>query len=82
MRAVPRVVLVVAAAAVLTAAALAATGDPVKRHTTADMAKARSIVFKLRELGAGWTRDTSADTDDDPHCSYFSIDESDLVETG
>jgi len=69
-------------AAVLTGAALAATGDPVKRHTAADMAKARSIVFKLRELGPGWTRDTSQQTDDSPRCSYFRVDESDLVETG
>jgi hypothetical protein len=77
-----RVALAVLAAAVLAGAALAATGDPVKRHTAADMAKARSIVFTLRELGPGWTRDTSPDTDDDPRCSYFRIDESDLVETG
>jgi len=77
-----RLAIVVLAAAVLATAALAATGDPVKRHTAADMAKARSIVFRLRELGAGWTRDTTPDTDDNPRCSYFGIDESDLVETG
>ena len=77
-----RVAFVVLAATVATGAALAATGDPVKRHTAADMAKARSIVFKLRELGSGWTRDTSPQTDDNPHCPYFTIDESDLVETG
>ena len=77
-----RAALVVLAAAVLTGAALAATGDPIKRHTPTDMAKARAIVFKLRELGAGWKRDTSQQTDDNPRCSYFAIDESDLVETG
>ena len=82
MRAVLRIVLVVLVAAVVTGAALAATGDPVKRHTAADMAKARSIVFRLRELGPGWTRDTTPQTDDSPRCSYFEIDESDLVETG
>ena len=77
-----RIALVALLAAVLTGAALAATGDPVKHHTAADMAKARSIVFKLRELGPGWRRDTSQQTDDSPRCSYFEIDESDLVETG
>ena len=83
MRAVTRIALVVlAAAVVVTGAAFAATGDPVKRHTAADMAKARSIVFKLRELGPGWTRDTAPQTDDNPRCSYFEIDESDLVQTG
>ena len=34
-----RIALVAVAAAMLTGAALAATGDPVKRHTAADMAK-------------------------------------------
>ena len=77
-----RIALVVLAAAVLAGAALAATGDPIKRHSTADMAKARSIVFKLAELGPGWKRDTSPDTNDSPRCPYFKIDESDLVETG
>jgi hypothetical protein len=76
--------LVIAAlgAALFASAALAGGSDPIKRHTAADMAKARSIVFKRAELGADWTRDTSQSNDDDPDCSYFHIQESDLVETG
>ena len=82
MGGVTKVVIACLAAAVLTGAALAATGDPLKRHTAADMAKARSIVFTRAELGAGWTRATTPQTSDSPRCSYFRIDESDLVETG
>ena len=78
-----RLLLVMLAAGVLAGAALAAAGDPIKRHTPADTAKARSIVFKRADLGAGWRRDTSPETENDaPRCSYFRIDESDLVETG
>jgi hypothetical protein len=69
-------------AALFASAALAGGGDPIKRHTASDMAKAQSIVFKRGELGAEWTRDTSPSNDDDPDCSYFHIQESDLVETG
>jgi hypothetical protein len=69
-------------AAVLSAGALAAEGDPQKRHTPADTTKARSIVLKRADLGPGWKRDTSPDTDDDLGCAYYDPDESDLVETG
>jgi len=77
-----RVVVAVVCAAMLAGAAAAATGDPVKRHTAADMAKARSVVLRRADLPAGWTRDTSPDTDERIRCSYFHPDESDLVETG
>jgi hypothetical protein len=75
-------VVAVLGTAVLSATALAAEGDPQKRHTPADTAKARSIVLKRGDLGAGWKRDTSPDTDDDLACSYYDPDQSDLVETG
>jgi hypothetical protein len=44
------------------------------------MARARAIMLKGADLGAGWTRDTSPTPDED--CETFDPDESKLVETG
>jgi hypothetical protein len=66
----------------LAGGALAAEGDPVERHTKADMAKARSIVLAPADLGAGWKREPAGGDDSSLQCKNFRIDESDLVETG
>jgi hypothetical protein len=64
-------------------AALAAPGDPQKRHNAADMAKAKSIVLKAADLGTGWkSSPSSGSSSGTPHCKGFQPDESDLVETG
>lgn len=75
-----RLALAVLAAGALAGTAAAAAGDPIERHTAADMAKARSILIKPADLGPGWTRDPSAASDED--CKAFDPDESGLVETG
>ena len=62
--------------------ALAAGGQPQKRHTPADMAKARSIVLRPADVGAGWTSKPSTSGGGTPRCKNFQPDQSDLVETG
>jgi len=64
-------------------AALAANGEPQKRHTPRDMAKAQSVVLRLGDLGAGWTASPSTGgSGGTPRCKGFQPNESDLVETG
>jgi hypothetical protein len=75
-----RLVVAVTVAGVVAAGASGATGDPIERHTAADMAKARAILITRSDLGAGWARDPSPSPDED--CKAFSPDESSLVETG
>jgi hypothetical protein len=74
-----RLALVVLAAALTAGVALAAPGDPVERHTAADMAKARAGVLKRADLGAGWTAQPPSG---DERCRAFHPDQSRLVETG
>lgn len=74
-------VLVVAAVAV--GAALAAPGDPQKKLTKADQARARAASIRLADLGAGWKSVPSGNKDSgNPRCSNYNPDQSDLVETG
>ncbi len=69
------------AAAVLAGAALA--GDPVQKHTPADMAKAKAIGFQRADFPAGWTAKPSTPSSSaNATCKTFNPDESDLVETG
>jgi hypothetical protein len=77
------VVFACAVALVGSGVALAAHGDPQKRHTKADMARAKSVVLRPADLGAGWkaTPSTSANGAN-VRCKKFDPDESDLVETG
>jgi hypothetical protein len=64
-------------------AASAANGEPQKQHTAADMAKAKRIVLKAADLGAGWKASpSSSSSTGTPRCKGFQPDESDLVETG
>ncbi len=81
MRWIAPVVLVVA---VCVPAALAANGDPLKRHTKADMARARKASIYASDLGTGWkaVRTKNGKSGSRPRCSDYRPDQSDLVETG
>jgi hypothetical protein len=68
-------------AAVLAGAALA--GDPVQKHTLADMARAKAIGFQRADFPTGWTAKPSTPSKSaNSTCKSFDPDESDLVETG
>jgi hypothetical protein len=70
-------------AAVAVPAALAADGQPQKRLTKADQAKARSIALHQADLPAGWVGKPNTNTSqDNPRCSNYNPDQSDLIETG
>jgi hypothetical protein len=80
LKALALALLVAAAPA---AASVASHRDPKKRFTPADQAKAKSIVLKPADVGAGWKRRTiSNNGNDDLNCPGFDPDLSDLVETG
>lgn len=73
----------VLAAALVVPAALASGGEPQKRLTKADQAKARAIALRASDFPAGWTGKPNTNTSqDDPRCSTYNPDQSDLVETG
>lgn len=75
--------VVVALAAMLAAAAWAAQGDPQKKFTKADQARARAVSLRRSDFGAGWTSKPSNKKDEsNPTCSNYKPDQSDLVETG
>jgi hypothetical protein len=81
----PRAAALVSLAALagtFAAVALAGPGDPQKKPTAADQARARAIVLSRADLGAGWRRDTSSGSGSRPRCSFYNPDQSDLVETG
>jgi hypothetical protein len=59
--------------------ALAATGDPQRRITPADQAKARSMLLRASDLTKGFTAKPSSSSDDGPNCA--ALDESDLTLT-
>ena len=83
MPAVRRLVLAVLVAAVVVPVALAATGDPQKKLTKADQARARAVSLKLSDLGQGWTAGPPSKEDSsNPRCSTYNPDQSDLIETG
>src|SRR5262245_57250202 len=73
-----RLALVGIAAGLLSGAAYAAQGDPIERHTSADMARARAGLLRGADLGAGWAVQPS----NDDRCNAFHPDQSALVETG
>jgi hypothetical protein len=79
VRRVTRLAIVLVAAVLSAGTALAAAGDPIERHTRADMAKARAAMLRLSDLGSGWK---AVAVQDEPDCRSFRPDESDLVETG
>ena len=70
-------------AAMLVPAALAANGEPQKKLTKADQARARSAAIRLSDLGAGWKAKPSANSgQSNPRCSTYNPNQSDLIETG
>jgi hypothetical protein len=70
-------------AATLVPAALASDGEPQKRLTKADQAKARAIVLHRSDFPAGWIAKPNTNTSQDsPRCSSYNPDQSDLIETG
>jgi hypothetical protein len=75
--------LIVVLAAVLVPVALAASGDPQKKLTKADQARARAVSPKLSDFGAGWKQGPPSKKDEsNPRCSTYNPDQSDLIETG
>ena len=77
-----RFATVVVLTAVVAGAALAANPhDPQKRFTSADQARARTLLVRRSDLsGAGWKAQKS--TGDNSTCKSFNPDESRLTETG
>jgi hypothetical protein len=70
-------------AAVVVPAALASGGEPQKRLTKADQAKARAIVLRRADFPTGWVGKPNTTTSQDtPRCSTYNPDQSDLIETG
>jgi hypothetical protein len=70
-------------AAVLVPVALAAPGDPQKKLTKADQARARAVSLRLSDFGAGWKQGPPSNRDEpNPRCSTYNPDQSDLIETG
>jgi hypothetical protein len=78
MRAALALVLVVGL--VGSGAALAARGDPQERLTTADQARARSILVRAGDMNAAFRAIPTAENPNTPYCA--ALDESDLMITG
>ena len=73
----------VVAVVVAVPAALAANGDPQKKLTKADQAKARAISLRQSDFPAGWVGKPNTNTSQgNPRCSSYNPDQSDLIETG
>jgi hypothetical protein len=65
------------------ASAFAANGEPQKRFTKVDQARAQSILLTSADLGPGWLPGPSSGSPSaDPRCPGWQPDESDLTETG
>ena len=77
-----RLALLLLVALAVPALALAADTDPKRRINAADERKAATIVLKRADFAAGWKRTSSPDNDDDPSCSYYKPNGSDLTMTG
>lgn len=72
----------VALCVVVPAVALAADTDPKKRIDPADQAKARAVVLKRTDLGAGWKTVPPSPEESEPTCPGYDPDSSDLTLTG
>jgi hypothetical protein len=76
-------VLVALLALVLAGTAAADPGDPEKAITSADQARAKSLLLTRADLGQRWTQDASSPSDDNNlTCPGYSPDLSDLTVTG
>jgi hypothetical protein len=70
-------------AAVVVPAGLSSGGEPQKRLTKADQAKARAVALHKSDFPAGWVGKPNTNTSQDtPRCSTYNPDQSDLIETG
>ena len=74
------VVLVVVLALVAAGSALAARGDPQKRITAADQARAKAMLIRKADLGLAFRAMPSNPDQGDSYCQ--ALDESDLTLTG
>jgi hypothetical protein len=81
--AVRRAGVILVAVGVCASVALAANGDPQKKLTAAGQARARQASLRPADL-PGWkaTPHKPASDENDPRCSYYNPDQSDLVEVG
>jgi hypothetical protein len=71
------------AAAVVVPVALGSDGEPQKRLTKADQAKARAIALRRSDFPARWVAKPNTNaSQDNPRCSNYNPDQSDLIETG
>lgn len=78
-----RLVVPALVAVVLVPVALAAPGEPQKRLTKADQAKAHAIALHRSDFPAGWVAKPNTNTSQgSPRCSTYNPDQSDLIETG
>jgi len=68
------------ASLVVSGAALAARGDPEKKITPADQARARAMLLRKADLGPGFKATPASAEGDDFYCE--ALDESDLTLTG
>lgn len=75
-------VVVAGLAAVLAGTALAAAGDPQKKYTKADQARARAASLRLSDFASGWKAKPGSKNGSHPRCSKYNPDQSDLVQTG
>jgi len=81
MRVVRRLlVLALLLALVVSGAALAARGDPQKKITPADQARAKAMLLRTTDVGPGYKATRSSSGSDDFYCA--ALDESDLTLTG
>ena len=77
-----RLALILLVALAVPALALAANSDPKREITSADEARAASIVLKRTDLSRSWKRTTSLSSDRDLTCSFYHPDGSDLTMSG
>ena len=77
------ILVAIALGAVLVGSALAAQGDPQRKLTVADQARARTVSLRLSDFGAGWRQGPpTKQNESKPRCSTYNPDQSDLIETG
>lgn len=80
MRVMRRLALICALVLLTASAALAANGEPQRRLTSADQARAKSMLLRASDLTAGFRSERRSEGDDGPACA--ALDESDLTVTG
>jgi len=83
MAAVKRAAVVLLAVGLCAPVALAAKGDPQKKITKTGQARAVRASLQRADFPSGWTQHPHAkNSGDQPRCSTYNPDQSDLVEIG